>query len=208
MRASELTMFKGDVDDAWLKHALGTSSVAWDIETTGLDWRVSRIATCQVAADGEIAVVQLEDGHTPSKLASLLSEKNVKKVFHHAPFDLRFMTSSWQVPARNVACTKIAAKIIDPNLEASEYSLKPVLKRFLGINIDKGQQVSDWLRTSLSMGQIEYAANDVRYLIDLFDAQCARAKTLGAVGLITASYEYLPRRVQLDLVGVGDVFAY
>ena len=53
-----------------------------------------------------------------------------------------------------------------------------------------------------------YAATDVVYLSDLYDQLMLRAQRTGADDLIRASYEYLPTRVKLDLLGSGDVFAY
>lgn len=197
-----------DLAEEALSRARAFGRVAWDIETGGLDWSHDQIHTCQVALGDEIAVVQLRPGTVPTNLRSLLADPRVVKVFHHAPFDLRFMTHQWAVTPASVACTKIAAKIVYPGRTREEYSLKPLLRDLLAVEIDKEQQVSDWSREELSPAQLDYAANDVRYLDRLYEVLHAAAERLGVSRLVTASYEYLPTRVLLDLAGTGDVYQY
>ena len=88
--------------------------IAWDIETTGLDWRRERIGTCQLFAEAVGAVVVSVGKDRPSALARLIEDSTVEKVFHHAPFDLRFMVSAWQVLPAAIRDTKVASKILDP----------------------------------------------------------------------------------------------
>jgi ribonuclease D len=204
----EPRLYQGDIGQDFLDRARAEGRVAWDIETTGLDWATDRIGTCQLAVAGDISVVQLGEWGTPDRLRSLLEDPNVVKVFHHAPFDLRFMAHHWKADPANLACTKIASKILDPAIDARAHSLKPVLERYLDVAIDKGEQQSDWVRESLSEAQVAYAATDVQYLSDLYDLMVARARRMGVDPLLRASYDYLPTRIKLDLLGAGDVFDY
>lgn len=208
MISQDVTLLTDDVDARFLKRAIASGRVGWDIETTGLDWRSARIATVQVATPHEIAVVHLKPRHVPRRLSRLVASADVEKVFHHAPFDLRFMASSWQVQAQRVSCTKILSKIIDPTAPHDQHSLKPVLERYLGIHINKDQQQSDWATVTLQAEQVAYAATDVRHLLALLDVMAKRAQVLEVWELAAASFSYLPARVALDLRGCGDVFAY
>lgn len=208
MIAHNVRVFQGDIDDEWMQLVHDAGSVAWDIETTGLDLYAAHIATCQLAAAGRIAVVQVDPRGNPSRLSALLQNRVVRKVFHHAPFDLRFMTHHWQIEAANVACTKIAAKVVDPRRDRATYSLRPLLERYLDIVIDKSEQRSDWARANLSSEQIAYAATDVKHLQLLLDTLLRRAEEQGLLGLVQSSFAYLPARVQLDLLGAADVYAY
>lgn len=203
-----LELQTGDLSAARLEDARAAGRVAWDIETSGLSFRADEIETCQVALGHDIVVVRLERGVVPQNLRELLGDDAVLKVFHHAPFDLRFMAHKWGVRPHSVACTKIAAKILWPGRDSSEYSLKPLLEEMLDVSIDKGQQVSDWSRAVLTSEQLAYAANDVRFLTRLYDELMTRATACGLADAVEASYAYLPTRVQLDIAGAGDVFAY
>jgi ribonuclease D len=206
--AHDITLLTGDVEEAFLKHVVESGRVACDIETTGLDWRVARIGTVQIATPSEIAVVQLEPGQVPDRLRELIGSASVEKVFHHAPFDLRFIARSWRVQAQRVSCTKVLSKILDPAAPHEQHSLKPALERYLGVHISKDEQQSDWGRRALGAEQVAYAAADVRYLLPLLDVMTKRAVALGVWDLATASFGYLPTRVALDLRGSGDVYAY
>ena len=201
-------LLRGDVDQEFVDAALVEGRIGWDIETTGLSWSRDRIGTCQLAIGGAIAVVQLDGLSEPEHLRRLLQDPGVLKIFHHAPFDLRFMAHHWGVKPQNVACTKIASKILEPSLDHSAHSLKPVLERYLGVVISKDQQRSDWASESLSDAQVAYAAFDVQFLVELYEHMVFYARRIGAWDLIRASYDYLPTRVQLDLSGASDVFLY
>lgn len=201
-------LVRGDVTASFDSEVRETGIVAWDIETSGLDWALDQIGTCQLRTpSGSTQIVQM-DGSIPERLGSLLEAERVTKVFHHAPFDLRFLRYHWKVAPRNIACTKILAKIVTPGLTTKEYSLKPLLERHLGVRIDKGQQVSDWLASSLSDEQLKYAATDVEYLLPLLELLLSEARAVGAADLVEATFQYIPVRVETDIRGCGDVFAY
>lgn len=198
----------GDLTEDFYDRAVEVGRVAWDIETSGLDWAKDRIGTCQVAVEGRVAVAVLRQERQPKYLTSLLEDGSVQKVFHHAPFDLRFLAFNWGVRPANIACTKIASKILNPALDTREHSLKPVLMRHLGIEISKDQQVSDWLSSNLTQEQIDYAASDVLHLLQLLDVLSAAIQRAGLSRELADSYRYLPTRAVLDIRGSGDVFAY
>jgi ribonuclease D len=197
-----------DISDRLFQKALLHGRVACDIETSGLDWNVDDIATCQVEVDGEVALVQLDPTDRPSNISKLMESSRVRKVFHHAPFDLRFMVSKWGISPVNVACTKIAAKIVRPGLSGDAYSLKSSLRTYLNVEIDKSPRMSNWSEAKLSAEQVEYAIGDVLYLNKLLSILEARAEMLGVARLVKASYAYLPARVELDMRGPQDVFTY
>lgn len=197
-----------DIDLDTLAYIRRHGQVGWDIETSGLDWRADSIGTCQLAVDDEVVVVKLTEGRIPRNLSQLLEDPGVQKVFHHAPFDLRFMTHQWKVLPQNLACTKVASKILEPSLQNEAHSLKPLLERHLGVLISKAEQRSDWTRKVLSESQLQYAASDARYLIPLLETLDGRCRRLGLGRVLDDSFAYLPTRVVLDLRGAGDVFAY
>lgn len=205
---SSVQVLLSDLPRDFYEAALGAELVAWDIETSGLDWSSDAIGTCQVATEDAIAIVVLDGTRAPKFLCALLEDDQVQKVFHHAPFDLRFMVAQWDVTPRNVACTKVASKILNPELANGDHSLMPVLKRHLDVDISKDQQVSDWLSQDLSPEQIRYAAGDVANLVRLHKVLMAKCEDAGLTPLLLESFKYLPTRVRLDLRGSEDVFAY
>lgn len=209
MRRTRLvSVVDGDISPGFEWEARDRKRLAWDIETSGLDWRSDEIATCQVyVPDIGTEVIRIGD-RTPRRLRELLITERVEKVFHHAMFDLRFMSSHWQVEPRNVVCTKVLSKIVEPELSPRLHSLKPTLSRLLGVEIDKTQQVSNWMAPFLDDAQVEYAAKDVEFLVPLFDRLMELARMKGLADVAERTFAYLPTRVATDLRGCGDVFAY
>lgn len=192
--------------------AFGAASrVAWDVETSGLDWRIDRLATCQLFAPdiGPVVVSLDPEEGKPLGLAALLADPKVEKVFHHAPFDLRFMVHTWGIEPSAIRCTKVASKLLGPQAPNSEHSLKDLLARHLGIEIDKGPvRTSDWTQVDLTPEQLTYAANDVRYLLPLLDILTGALAAVGRTDLYDDCCAFLPARVALELGGYPDVFAY
>jgi ribonuclease D len=184
-------------------------TVACDIETTGLDWRESRIALCQFAANGISPVLVRVSDQRPVNICRLIENNDTEKVFHHAPFDLSFMSHEWGVTAQNVWCTKIAAKLLWPaQSDRSLYSLQSLMLRHLGVTLDKGERLSNWRAPAYSRAQIEYAANDVAHLIRLRDELDTLLTSAGLAEFAIAVFQHIPVRVALDTAGFGDVYSY
>lgn len=204
----EVDLVDGDVSSDFESAVRDAAIVAWDIETSGLDWRLDQIGTCQLYVPNVGAQVIRMNGHQPERLHELLVSGHVQKVFHHAPFDLRFMRYHWKASARNVACTKILSKIVRPEAAGQDHSLKPTLERFLGVVLDKSHQTSNWLSAKFTTEQLTYAVRDVKYLIPLLDTLMNEAQANGVADIAERTFEYLPTRVETDIRGCGDVFAY
>lgn len=201
---------RGDLPAEYLVAFSKSPLVAWDIETSGLDWKQARIGTCQLfAEDVGVVVVSIDPEPAPQRLISLLENLRVTKVFHHAPFDLRFMAHEWNTRPESVKCTKVASKVADPEMPNEAHSLQRLVARYLGVELDKGLvRTSDWTVPTLSGEQIQYAAADVIYLPMLLRQLEARLGQLGRVRLYDRCCEFLPVRAALDVGGYPDVFAY
>jgi ribonuclease D len=183
--------------------------IAWDIETTGLDWRREKIGTCQLFSETVGAVLVSVGKDRPPALATLIEDSTVEKVFHHAPFDLRFMVSAWQVSPTAIRDTKVASKILDPAAPNETHRLQQLVGRYLGISLPKGAvRVSDWSASELTDEQIRYAADDVVHLTRLLDAMEAALRASGRAELYDSCCAFLPARVTLELGDFPDVFAY
>lgn len=207
---SALTIASADLPDDLAAGFAQSPIVAWDIETSGLDWREDVIGTCQLFAEGlGTAVISIVGNSVPPRLAVLLADPGVVKVFHHAPFDLRFMVRSWGVRPAAVRCTKVASKLLEPDAPNEMHSLQNLLARYLDVRLDKGAvRTSDWSVPVLSAAQVEYAAGDVIHLPRLLRALLAELDARGLSDLYDRCCEFLPSRVALELGGFPDVFAY
>jgi ribonuclease D len=182
--------------------------IAWDIETTGLDWNIAKIGTCQLSCPDLTVIVQVGP-EVPERLRQLLGDATVLKVFHHAPFDLRFMTTAWKTPAAGVACTKVASKLLNPDSDAADHSLQSLMAKYLGVHLEKGAvRTSDWSSSHLTDEQLLYATRDVADLLRLYDLLRDRLRRYGLLPLYESCVDFLPTRVELEVGNWPDVFAY
>jgi ribonuclease D len=183
--------------------------IAWDVETTGLDWRRERLATCQLSAENIGVVVISMDGGKPDRLAALLEDPAVEKVFHHAPFDLRFMIRAWEARPASIRCTKVASKLLEPEAPNEAHTLQQLVARHLGIALEKGPvRTSDWSVPELTPEQLGYAASDVLHLSALLDVLTGALHKAGLTRLYDDCCAFLPARSILEVGGYPDVFAY
>ena len=190
-----------------LAAARAAGVVAWDCETSGLDWRRERLATCQVYIPNDaVYLVRVHDVERPPVLRRLLTDPAIIKLFHHAMFDLRFMAWHWRTRLANIACTRMASKILEP--ERTKHGLGTLLRDHLGISIPKGMATSDWFAHGLTAPQVTYAVNDVLYLPDLYATLTQQLFEVNRHDMAIAAFAHIPARVQLDLIGAGDVFVF
>jgi ribonuclease D len=197
-----------DISDTFLTKASDVGLVAIDIETSGLDWRSERIGLCQIALpDGEVSLLKNKKKSRPHRFLKMLRDPSVQKIFHHAMFDLRFLVYHWTATPANIACTKIASKLLDPE-QTESHSLDALLERYLQVKIDKSERQSNWLTWDFSESQLAYASADVIYLPRLLDALKARLTSKSRWQLAQKCFEHIPTRVQLDIQGFRDVYSY
>lgn len=209
LRKDNIIICKSDLPSEYIKLIKKNKIVAWDIETSSLDWKRGNIGLCQLFTPPDQVVIIKIDESVPNNLSLLLSENSIKKVFHHAMFDLRFMSYHWKITPKNIACTKIASKILNPTLITNQ-SLKWCLRKYLGIKINKSEKIaiSDWFSPFLTDEQINYAIEDVIYLIPLLNELEKQLKEKDLFELTQLCFAHIPTRVILDILGYNDIYKY
>lgn len=198
----------GDLSVEQFCHFRSVERIAWDIETSGLDWRAGFIGTCQLHAPSVATVVVQIAGHRPPHLIAFLEDPDIHKVFHHAPFDLRWMVGHWKAVPLSIECTKLASRLLDHHTDSAVHSLKHLLATYLGIDVDKEQRLSDWLSADLTDDQLTYAVEDVTHLLPLLDVLRKELANNGLIEMYEACAAFLPTRTRLEVAQWPDVFSY
>ncbi|MGW4645174.1 ribonuclease D [Kitasatospora sp. NPDC004289] len=208
-RVGPVQILSGDLSQVAFEGLLGAGCVAWDIETNGLDPETSEIGTCQLHAPsvGTFVVKDLA-GRSPALLARLLADASVVKVFHHAPFDLSFMAYAWKVEPSNIRCTKIAAKIVEPRVAPGNHSLKYLMRRHFGVELDKSVRFTDWTADALTSRQVAYAVGDVELLLELYGILYEELSEKNLSDLYMETCKFLPTQTRLRLLGCPNPFDY
>ncbi len=187
--------------------------VAVDTETMGLNPHRDRLCLVQLSAgDGRAHLVQLipEALGGPKgapyfdcpNLKRLLVDPGTTKLFHFARFDVAVLHAYLGIDVAPVKCTKIAARLV--RTFTDRHGLKDLCKEFLGVDLSKQQQTSDWGAADLSAEQMAYAASDVLHLHALWARLEVLLKRENRLGLAQACFDFLPTRGKLDLLGYTD----
>ena len=137
-----------------------------------------------------------------------MKNKKILKIFHYARFDLGVIKKYLGIMPSNVYCTKIASKIA--RTYSDKHGLRELCKELLGIEISKQQQSSYWGAKNLSKNQLKYAANDVLHLHQIKNELEIILEKEKRSHLINKALNFLPFRVQLDLLGWEniDIFSH
>lgn len=171
----------------------------------GLDLNRDRLCVIQISnGDGDAYLVQFSKGNYQApNLKSVLLDENRGKIFHFARFDLAAIKKYLNIELSNIFCTKIASKLVRTYTE--HHGLKDLCKELLGINISKQQQSSYWGTGQLSADQKEYASKDVIYLHSLRKVLIQMLILENRDNIASKLFEFLPTRVNLDLMGWNDI---
>ena len=109
------------------------------------------------------------------------------------------------INTKNIFCTKIASKLA--RTYTNKHGLKDLINELLGIELDKSSQSSDWgSNEDLTTKQIDYAANDVRYLIKAMHKLKIILKREGRYELAKKCFEAVPIHSELDILKFSNIF--
>jgi ribonuclease D len=198
-----------DLTPDLVKALAGEAYLAVDTETMGLIPQRDRLCVVQLAnAAGEVVLLRFSRGVRQAPfLAKLLTDPGIEKIFHYARFDLAMLRYHLGIQVWPVFCTKIASKLA--RTYTSKHSLKDVVSELCGVELNKAAQSSDWGAVhALSAEQLEYAANDVRYLIPVRHKLAQMLQREERWELAQRCFQHLPTLVELDLLGYGNVFEH
>lgn len=126
-------------------------------------------------------------------LYELLFDTSITKVLHACAQDQEiFVHVNGRVPTP-IFDTQLAAPLLGL---AEQIGYGNFIKEMLGVTLDKAHARTDWSRRPLSCDQLEYAADDVRYLAEVYPLvtqRLAEQGRLGWLGAEFAPYEQLER---------------
>ena len=198
-----------DLSEDVLDQFLESAAIAVDTETMGLLPQRDRLCLIQICSlQGQVATIRIAKGQTEApNLKQLLEAPHILKVFHFARFDIATLRHYLGIQVAPIFCTKIASKLA--RTYTNRHGLKDVVQELEQVELDKSAQSSDWGNVaSLSPEQLRYAANDVRYLLNVQQKLTNMLKREERWELAQQCFECLPTIVSLDLLQYSNVFEH
>nr|WP_255626244.1 ribonuclease D [Xanthomonas sp. NCPPB 1067] len=154
-----------------------------------------QLALVQMAIGEEILLIDpLIPGMTAA-LAPWLTAPDIVKVMHSASEDLVTFKCACGALPRPLFDTQIAAALAGVG---GGMGYQKLVQEITGTLLAKGETRSDWMRRPLSPAQLEYAADDVRYLFALHDALNDRLAAQGRLDWLAEDAERLLATVEHD----------
>jgi ribonuclease D len=157
----------------------GETILALDTEFIPEHTYAPQLELVQIATRGgnvaviDYGVIGRRDG---DPLAPILNDPGVLKVFHAAYADLLVLEPLAGKPLSNIWDTQLVTKLFDYR-GGARYGA--VVDSLLGEQVAGSQSLTDWSKRPLSPQQLDYAAEDVRYLIPVYDVERRILQELG-----------------------------
>lgn len=178
-------------------------NVIEDIETQkilGFDtefiWRNTyypKLSLIQVSTPKKIYIIDCVKLNI-SQIRKILTNENIVKIFHSIRGDSSVLYNCLGVKINNIFDTQLAEGILAEH-EGIQISYKKLVEKYCFRVISKSETNSNWQKRPLLEKQLDYAAEDVRYLhtimkiqyeklkklkiLDKFNMKCDQEKNLG-----------------------------
>lgn len=195
--------------------------LAFDIETTGLDPRTGRLITLQFYQPGHsVSVVDARSGKWENSLRTALAplfDGRLLVLGHNLKFDFGWLMEKLEIYPVRCFDTFLAEQVIrgvgrsEAKAAGVGLGLKDLTKKYLGRDlskeerswfIDLDQRPDEWT-APIPQAQIEYAAEDVRLLPDIMDAQKEEIAHRHLFAPAKLEMDALPAITAIERAGVG-----
>jgi ribonuclease D len=183
-------------------------NIAVDCEFMGLNVERDKLCLVQISTGKKDAhIIQLDrENYEAPNLKKVLQDRNVTKIFHYARADLLFIKKYLNITLENINCTKIMSKIA--RSYSDKHGLKDLIKEFVGIDISKNLQSSDF-GGELNEKQIQYCAKDVIYLHQIYNNLNNILIREKRIDLYKDAIKFINCRVNLDLASfTSDIWSH
>ena len=100
-----------------------------------------------------------------SPLKVVFEDESIVKIFHACSEDLQLFKLLIGVMPKPIFDTQIAAALLGYGVSISYLN---IVKEMVGVELNKGETRSDWLKRPLSESQLHYAEQDVIYLPEMY----------------------------------------
>ena len=169
----------------------------------GLNVRRDPLCLIQISSGNQDAhIIQFDrENYNAPNIVKLLKDEKIIKIFHYGRADMAHIKYYLKTETNNILDTKIASRLA--RSYSDNHSLKTLIKEFIGIDISKQFQNSDF-GWELTPSQLKYCANDVIYLHKIHEELNKILKRENRINLYHDCLKFLKTRVDLDLALFKD----
>ena len=161
--------------------------IAVDTEFHRINTYFPKLCLIQISNLSQSIIIDPIDFQLDFKLIEeIIYNEKIKKIFHSANQDIEVLFNLFGEVPKNIHDTQIC---LMPLGYDNSTSYAKACMDFLKIEISKENQFIDWRTRPLSKDKIDYAINDVKYLIPLYKKIMTNLKKINRVSWIDNMHE-------------------
>ena len=164
--------------EAFAKRARESSLLAIDTEFLREKTYYAKLCLLQMQTDDETVIVDPFAVSDLTVLAPVFTDPAVLKLFHAGSQDIEILYRAVGVMPAPIFDTQLAAALLG---HTQQIGYGALVGLFCGVQLKKIDSYTDWSRRPLSPSQVEYAADDVIYLPEVYRKMSAQLESLGRI---------------------------
>lgn len=151
-----------------------SNAIALDTEFVRTRTYYPQLGLIQVFDGKHAALIDPVNINNWQDFLAILANPTIEKYFHSCSEDIDVFLSTFNCVPTPIIDSQILASFLDNPVSSGYASL---VNKYLGIELDKSETRTDWLKRPLTEKQCEYAINDVLYLFQLMEILKAKLTT-------------------------------
>jgi ribonuclease D len=173
-----------------LLEGVGAGPLAVDTEADSMHHYPEKVCLVQLSfADLDLLLDPLAELDPYASLQPLLGDPTIPKIMHGADYDLRMLHRDFGLEVNGLFDTMLAARLIGERA----FGLAALLKKHMGVELNKRYQRADWSLRPLPEEMRSYAAMDTRYLDRLAELLGNELDRLGRSAWAKEEFDRLER---------------
>lgn len=183
--------------EAFAKRARSSGLLAIDTEFLRESTYYPKLCLLQLATESEVVLIDPFKVSDLSPLRPLLEDPTIVKLFHAGSQDLEIIYRKLGVLPTPLFDTQIAASVLG---QPQQIGYGALVAAVCGKTLKKSDSFTDWSLRPLKESQLEYAADDVIYLPQVYRIMLEKLKAKGRESWLQAEFDELcnPARYQED----------
>ncbi len=166
-----------------------------DTEFVGEDTFHPHLCLVQVATPERLIIIDPLSAGNLEAFWKLVTDPAHQVIVHAGREEVRLCRVWTGQPPRNLVDLQIAAGLVGLNYPIGHAGL---VSQLLGIQLAKGETLTEWRNRPLTPAQIRYAFDDVRYVLPLWDRLAGRLDALGRADWAREEFDRMVREAMGD----------
>ena len=145
---------------------------------TEFNWRKTyfpELSLLQISTSSKILLIDCLKCKKLGYLNKILEDKTKIIIMHSSRSDMTVLNTNLKIKLNNCFDIQIAEKFMNGG-EIKNYGF--IVAKYFGYELDKSETNSNWLKRPLAHKQLEYAADDVNFLVPIYKKQLKELKKL------------------------------